>query len=198
MDDNRVEIFFRVFPQKLRFWSLHCVINALPSYLIAVVWLGLWPVARAHWAMLSAVCTFILGYSILTAWLPMLREGRNLFTRALKVGLTIRTMISILTFLAIPVGTPLIFAPDTWCGLAASQAVALALGTSPLPQRIGGSDGGGHVGFLEIYAITLVEGLILSFMLFILSFIAIIILQIRDRRNPALWPGASSAERIDR
>jgi prolipoprotein diacylglyceryltransferase len=48
------------------------------------------------------------------------------------------------------------------------------------------------VGFLEIYATTILEGLILSFLLFILSFIAIIILQMRDRRNPALWRGPSN------
>lgn len=186
MIEKQFEVFWRCFPGKLRFWTLHCIINALPSYLIAVVWLGLWPVAHAHGAMLAALCTFILGYSILTVWLPLLREGRNLFTRALKVGLTIRTVISVITILAIPVGTPLIFAPDTWCGLAASRVVSMVLGTRPLPERIGGS-GGGEVGFLEIYAITLLEGVILSFMLFIFSFIAIIILQMRDRRNSLLW-----------
>jgi hypothetical protein len=44
---------------------------------------------------------------------------------------------------------------------------------------------------MEIYLTTVLEGLILSFMLFILSFIAIIILQMRDRKNPALFPLAS-------
>lgn len=187
MNKEALEVFKKVFPGKLRFWALHCTINALPSYLIAVVWLGLWPVMRAHWAMLAAVVTFILGYAVLTSCVPVLREGRNLFTRALKVGLTIRMVISVLTILAVPLGAPLLFSPDAWCGMGASWFVSQVLGTQPLPQRIGGSSGSSEVGFLEIYATTLVEGLLLSFLLFILSFIAIIILQARDRRNPVLW-----------
>jgi len=183
--------FWKCFPGKLRFWALHCTINALPSYLIAVVWLGLWPVAHAHVAMLAAVVTFIFGYAVVTSCVPVLREGRNLFTRALKVGLAIRLYISVPTILAVPLGAPLLFSPDVWCGMGASWFVSQALGTQPLPQRIGGSSGTSEVGFLEIYATTLVEGLLLSFLLFILSFIAIIILQMRDRRNPALWRGPS-------
>lgn len=184
--------FWKCFPGKLRFWALHCTINALPSYLIAVVWLGLWPVMRAHVAILAAVVTFIIGYAVLTSCVPVLREGRNLFTRALKVGLTIRTVISVLTILSVPLATPLVFAPDTWCGLAASWAVSQAMGLPPLAQRIGHFAEGSYVGFLEIYATTLLEGLLLSFLLFILSFIAIIILQMRDRRNPMLWRGHSN------
>lgn len=192
MNKEVINAFSISFPSKLRFWALQCTINALPSYLIAVVWLGLWPVMCAHWAMLAAVVTFIFGYAVLTSWLPVLREGRNLFTRALKVGLVIRTVISVLTIMAVPPGTPLFLAPDTWCGMGASWFVSQALGTHPLPQRLGAASGGHQVGFLEIYATTLVEGLILSFMLFIFSFIAIIILQMRDRKNPALWRGPSN------
>ncbi len=190
MNSETYEALRRSFPGKLRFWALHCIINALPSYLIAVVWLKLWPVKHAHWAMLAAVCTFILGYAVLTSWVPVLREGRNLFTRALKVGLVIRTIISFLTVFSVPLGFPLLFAPDTWSGLAASLVVSKALGTQPLSQLMDGSVS--NVSFLEIYAVTIVEGLILSFLLFILSFIAIIILQMRDRRNPALWRGPSN------
>jgi hypothetical protein len=190
--NENFEAFRRNFPEKLRFWALHCIINALPSYLIAVVWLELWSVMHAHWAMLAAVVTFIFGYAVLTSWLPILREGRNLFTRALKVGLVIRTVISVLTLIAVPLGPLLLFTPDLWCGMAANWVVSEALGTSPLAQRTGGSGVSSQVGFLEIYATTILEGLILSFLLFILSFIAIIILQMRDRRNPALWRGPSN------
>lgn len=183
------DAFRRNFPGKLRFWALHCTINALPSYLIAVVLLGLWPVMHAHWAMLAAVCTFIIGYAVFTSWVPILREGRNLFTRALKVGLVIRTVISVITLIAVPMGPVLLFTPDLWCGLWANAFVSWVLGSEPLAQRVGGSASNSDVGFFEIYATTLVEGLILSFLLFILSFIAIIILQMRDRRNPLLWQG---------
>lgn len=138
--------------------------------------------------MLAAVVTFILGYAVLTSWVPVLRVGRNLYTRALKVGLVIRTIISILTILAVPLGTPLLFLPDTWCGFGASWVVSQVMGTELLPQRLGGLSSASRVSFLEIYATTLVEGLILSFLLFIFSFLSILILQIRDRRKiTASW-----------
>lgn len=188
--------FSKCFPGKLRFWAIHCTINALPSYLIAVVWLELWPVAHAHWAMLAAVCTFIIGYAVLTSWLPVLREGRNLFTRALKVGLVIRTVISCLTVCVVPLGILLLFTPDYWCGQFAVVIVDWCYDLAGLEATLGSRFNDGYVdgsslytGFMEIYLTTLVEGLILSFLLFILSFIAIIILQMRDRRNPALWQG---------
>lgn len=187
-----MDVLKKIFPGKLRFWALHCTINALPSYMIAVVWLGLWPVAHAHWAMLAAVLTFIIGYAVLTSYVPLLREGQTLFTRALKVGLTIRMVISVFTIIAVPVGVPLFVSPDLWCGMGASWFVSQVLGTQPLLQRIGEASGGFEVGFLEIYATTLLEGLLLSFLLFILSFIAIIILQMRDRRNPLLQRGLSN------
>jgi hypothetical protein len=190
------EAFKRTFPGKLRFWALHCTINALPSYLIAVVWLGLWPFARAHFAMLAAVVTFIIGYSVLTSSVPLLREGRNLFTRALKVGLVIRTVISVVTMLAVPLGPLLIFTPDLWCGQFAVAIVAWVYDLAGLEATLGSRIDSGSVnaasldtGFTEIYLATLFEGLILSFALFNFSFIAIIILQMRDRRNPLLWQG---------
>jgi hypothetical protein len=193
MDQTRMETtdFWQCFPGKLRFWALHCTINALPSYLIAVVWLELWPVAHAHWAMLAAVGTFILGYAVLTSWLPVLREGRNLFTRALKVGLIVRTFISCLTMLAVPLGPVLMFTPDLWCGQFAVAMVARCYDLvgleATLASRLDSVASSIDTGFMEIYLATVLEGLILSSLLFILSFIAIIILQIRERRNPALW-----------
>ena len=179
--------FGRVFPGKFKFWSLHCLINAMPSYLIAVIWLNLGAVLTAHLAMLSAVITFIFGYAILTSLIPVLGEGKNLFTRALKVGLTMRLVISILTMVLLPTGSLLLLSPDTWSGMAASWAVSQVFGTEHLGQRVGSSIGDAPVGFWEIYATTLLEGLILSFLLFVLSFIAIIILQAKDRKNPAVW-----------
>lgn len=196
MDKESFESFRRCFPRKLRFWAIHCTINAVPSYLIAVVWLGLWGSMVAQLAMLAAVVTFIFGYSVLTSWVGVLREGRNLFTRALKVGLVIRTVISVLTMLVVPMGPLLLFTPDLWCGQFAVGIVAWAYDLAGLEATLGNRIDDGYVdgaslktGFMEIYLATLLEGLILSLMLFIFSFIAIIILQMRDRRNPALWQG---------
>lgn len=194
MQTDQLAKFTKCFPGKLRFWALHCVINALPSYLIAVVWLGLWPVAHAHWAMSAAVCTFIIGYAVLTSWLPVLREGRNLFTRALKVGLVIRTVISCLTVFTVPLGVFVLFTPDYWCGQISVNIVARCYDLMGLEATLGRRVDAVamQTGFMEIYLTTVLEGLILSFMLFIFSFMAIIILQMRDRKNPALWHGPSN------
>lgn len=192
MKREQFESFKSSFPEKLRFWTMHCIINALPSYLIAVVWLELWPFAQAHWAMLAAVLTFILGYAVFTSWVSVLRAGPNLFTRALNVGLLIRTIISVITIISIPLASPLLFTPDAWSGFAASWVVSQVSGKPPLIQRISGVSDELQVSFLEIYAITVIEGLILSFLLFILSFVAIIILQNRERKKSELWRGSSN------
>ncbi len=196
MDKESFGAFRSSFPGKLRFWAIHCAINALPSYLIAVVWLELWPIKHAHWAMLAAVGTFIIGYAVLTSWLPVLREGRNLFTRALKVGLVIRTVISCLTVFAVPLGIFVLFTPDYWCGQIAVNIIAwwydLMGLEATLGSRLDSVASSIETGFMEIYLVTVLEGLILSFLLFILSFIASIILQMRDRRNPALWRSTSN------
>ncbi len=174
-----------VFFGKLRFWAIHCLINALPSYLIAVVWMELWGSSNAQFAMLAAVLTFIFGYSVLTSALPIFREDGSLFSRALHVGLIVRMVISVITVIAVPLGPLLMFTPDLWCGQFANNVVAWVLRVDGLMARTEGLRGEvlGKVGFFEIYLTTVLEGLILSFMLFIFSFIAIIFLQRKSVKN---------------
>lgn len=182
--------FAKVFPGKLGFWFWHCLINALPSYLIAVVWLELWKFPVAHIAMGCAVLTFMLGYSVVTSLPGPLAKKGSLFSRALKVALVIRIVISVITAAIVPTGVYLLFTPDLWCGQFAASLVSEIYGflgyEATLLQRV--NDGSPSVilstpGFMEIYLTTVLEGLILSFMLFIFSFIAIIILQMRDRKR---------------
>lgn len=158
--------------------------------------MGLWPVAHAHWAMLAAVRTFVFGYSVLTSWVPVLREGRNLFTRALKVGLVIRTVISCLTDFVVPLGIFVLFTPDYWCEQIPVNIVAqchdLMNLDATLGSRANSVTSSIDTGFMEIYLTTVLEGLFFSFLLLILSFIAIINLQMRDRKNPALWRGSAN------
>ncbi len=178
------------FPSKLKFWSVHCLINALPSYLIAVVWLQLWDQPVAQLAMGFAVLTFVLGYSIATSLPGPLSNRDSLAGRAMRVGLTVRTVISVVTVLAVPTGTLMFFTPDLWCGVFASNAVGFLFESAGLESTLprgfndGRSSGSSQVvGFLEVYLTTVIEGLILSFMLFLFSFIAILILQMRDRKK---------------
>ncbi len=185
-----------LFWRKLKFWSLHCVMNAVPSYLIAVVWLGLWRSLSAQLAMLAAVVTFVLSYSAVTASMKIFRNRENLFSRALRAGLVVRMIVSLLTLIAVPLGPFLMFTPDLWCGFLASLVVTKVLGLPPLMERTYTGEGAAPnieitlPGFLEVYATTILEGLILSFMLFILSFLMILILQMRDRKSRYMLSGS--------
>lgn len=178
------------FPKKLRFWFWHCLVNALPSYLMAVVWLALWTHPVAHIAMGCAVLTFVIGYSVLTSLPGPLAVKDSLFSRAMRVGLRVRMVISILTVCVVPTGIFVLFTPDYWCGQIAVNLVSklyglLGLEATLLP-RINGDGRTRSLtspDFVEIYLSTLLEGLILSSMLFIFSVIAIIILQVRDRKK---------------
>lgn len=165
------------------------MINALPSYLIAVVWLGFWESRTAHLAMLAAAATFVLGYSTVTASMGIFRDGESLFSRALRAGLVIRIIISLVTLIAVPLGPFLMLTPDLWCGFLASIVVTKVLGLPPLMERTyTGASAAPNIdvqlpGFLEVYSTTILEGLVLSFLLFILSFLMILILQMRDRKR---------------
>ena len=190
MEPTKYIGFAKVFPEKLKFWFWHCLINALPSYLIAVVWLELWKYPVAHVAIGCAVLTFMLGYSVVTSLPGPLTRKETLYARALKAALVIRIVISAITVMIVPTGVFLLLTPDLWCGRFAATLVSKIYGflgfeATLLPRANGGgpSELFSTPGFMEIYLTTVLEGLILSFMLFIFSFIAIIILQMRDRKR---------------
>ncbi len=184
--------FIDVFKGKLKFWALHCAISAFPSYLIVMVWLKQAANPTAHLAMLVAIATFVIGYSVLTSLPggPLTRKD-SLLSRALRVGLILRMICSIWTFLFIFLGPLVIFTPDLWCGNIATGFVDRIYGflghETDLRNMIDGNNTKDEVliqpGFMEIYLITLFEGLILSLMLFIFSVMAVVILQMRDRKK---------------
>ncbi|WP_411828065.1 hypothetical protein [Luteolibacter sp. AS25] len=181
--------FSQVFPQKLKFWIWHCAVNACPSFLIASVWLGLWNWV-AQFAMIAAILTFVLCYSVATSLPGPLTNSGSLFSRALKLGLKLRMIISILTVCAVPLGVVLMYTPDYWCGWAAVivvERVFDAMGlTAVLMQGVDEGSGGEilvQAGFWEVYLTTLLEGLILSLMLFIFSLFSIVFLQMRERKR---------------
>ena len=172
------------FRRQLRHWTFHCLLNALPSFIIAAAWLKLRsPVAVA--AMLAAIGTFILLYATLTSLDGPLSAPSHVFSRALKLGAKIRAWISGLSLLLVPTEKLMMFTPDFWCGflsfgLLARAADLLHSGTNSFNFfRVNAAD----KDFFPIYATTLLEGFILSFILLMISFFAVIFLQSRDRRK---------------
>ena len=83
-------------------------------------------------------------------------------------------------FLAAMAAGGLFFTPDFWCGWAASLLVNAAgqlwLGTGELIRLEGSSPA-------AVYVTTILEGFILSLMLLMISFFALLIGQIRQRRK---------------
>ena len=130
-----------------------------------------------------AVGAFILLYAIVTSLSGAFGDKTHLLSRALRLGVRIRACISMGSLAtAFP---PLIFiSPDFWCGVLALRIVdrvARVLGnrTFLLGDHLGI---GGH-DFLPVFATTLLEGFILSFLLLMISFFAVALLQARERRN---------------
>lgn len=84
-----------------------------------------------------------------------------------------------------------IFTPDFWCGNIATAFVDRIydfLGHETYLRKMFDGDitkEGVLIQprFMEIYLITIFEGLILSLMLFVFSVMAIVIIQMRDRKN---------------
>jgi hypothetical protein len=173
-----------VFPRQLRYWSLHCLLNAAPSLGIALGWLGLWQHPAAVAAMFTAIATFILLYAFLTSLRGPFSDPTHLLSRALRLGAKVRAWISGISVLILPTGVFMVFTPDYWCGVASIRivnGVARLLGASG-PVFKPDTDGS-SASFLPIYATTLVEGFILSFLLLMFAFFALILLQMRDRKK---------------
>ena len=173
--------FLTVFPRQLRYWAIHCALNSSPSFCIALIFLDLWESPLAIAAMLCAIATFILLYATFTSLIVPLADENHVLARSLRLGTTIRAWISGLSLLI--VFTPaMAITPDFWCGFLAAML------TNFFFRSAGGvgnffEPNGVNVGFSPVFVTTLLEGFILSFILFMISFFVVIFLQARDRRR---------------
>jgi hypothetical protein len=171
-----------IFARQFRHWLLHCLVNALPSLAIALGWMQLIRFPAAVLAMFAAIGTFVLIYSLATTLLAPLHDPGHLLSRALHLGTRIRAWISAISLLVVPTGVFTMFTPDYWCGLGAIWSVN---GTVSILTRSNDSffDWESGPGFLATYLVTLVEGGLLSFLLLMISFFALVVLQTRERRK---------------
>lgn len=175
------------FLRQLRRWAGHCSLNAAPSFGIAVVWMELRSFDGIA-AMVCAILTFIVGYSFLTTVMRPLSESAHPLGRALRIGLIVRGVISVVSCACIVIPYLLFFTPDMWCGMLATEIVQWIYGNIlQLPFQLERSPI--NVGFFAIYLITLLEGLLLSGILFIISFLSLVIITslLRRRTMPPDW-----------
>lgn len=170
-----------VFLRQLRYWTFHCSFNALPSFCIALFFLQLWKSPPAIAAMVCAIGTFILLYATLTSLNGPLANEDHILSRSLRLGAKIRAWISGVSLVMIPIGA-FMLTPDFWCGFLSVTVTDSLLKWAGGPVSPLGSNGQ-NAGFFPIYLTTLLEGFILSFLLLMISFFAVMFLQARDRRN---------------
>lgn len=166
-----------VFSRQLRFWTLHGTLQALPSFCIAAGFLHLWRSPAALAAMVAGIAVFVLILTTVTSLMPSLSDLRQPQARALRLGAKIRSWIAALSLLLV-VPVPML-TPDFWCGM-----VAVATGESFL-QTMGSSVEifGGRGGFYPVLLVTLLEGVVLAFLLLLISFAVLVVQQFRARRN---------------
>ncbi len=182
-----------VFLRQLRYWTLHCSLNALPSLGIALAYLGLWKNLEGVAAMLAAILTFILLYAALTSLPGPLSNPGHVVSKSLRLGTKIRSWISGLSFLSLPLGPAMVFMPDFWCGFLSLSILTQASRILGLEIELpSGNSSNGSVGFLAVYATTMLEGFIISFLLLMISFFALLFIHRKARRRAVLgYPALS-------
>lgn len=177
--------FLTVFPRQLRNWAIHCALNSSPSFCIALVALNLWKSPLAIAAMLCAIATFILLYATLTSLSEPLVNENQVLSRSLKLGAKIRAWISGISVLLLLTVKGVLITPDLWCGILAINIlnrIASFFGAAN-PYLFRPRPVNDMAGFSRIFATTMTEGLILSFLLLMISFFVVIFLQARDRKR---------------
>ncbi|MBT8045157.1 MAG: hypothetical protein KJO79_09425, partial [Verrucomicrobiae bacterium] len=184
------------FPRQLGFWSLHCGLTALPSFIIAIsAFKGL----PAIIAMICGIATFVFAYAFITSTPLYGKVHDRLIGRSIKLGTRIRMIISVASLpLLIPIigvdidsvaepPTSVFFTPDFWFGYVAIIIAFLAINAVTQGSLTTGGTGGGpdQLGeeFLLPYTATIIEGLLISLSLVFIAFIVLIVLNFRRNRQ---------------
>lgn len=175
--------FLSRFPKQLGHWIIHGFCNALPSFIIAVAFLKLHDRTSIS-AMLAAVGLFVVAFATVTSWPGVLSEPGHLLPRSIRLGARVRSWIAGLSLLLLPFGNNAFsMMPDFWCGFAAAliqDSVARRMG---MPNGFLDRRSDDSMTFLPVFTVTLLEGLIISILLLMISFFCLIILQARERRS---------------
>lgn len=174
--------FLTRFPRQLGHWTMHGLFNALPSFIIVLFFLKVKRPETAIPAMLLAIAFWIIVFSLITSLGGPLAEKDHVLSRALRLGTRIRTVIACLSLVLFAGGdtAAVLFVPDTWCGMAAMSGYNF-FGTLAGERDASLQIQQGH--FFPVFATTLLEGFIISFLIVMISFFCVIILQSRARRQ---------------
>ena len=165
------------FLKNLRFWTGHCLLNALPSFLIAGLYLDYFQSLSDTLAMLMGITVFIFAYATVFTFVPRFHDQKNSFGRAVRLALKIRIVLFAFGILGAVIPTLFLFHPDYYAGLAAFEvqkifyAAFFDLAITPEKMTL----------FFDIFIWTLLEGAILTaFLMALSSFVFCLI----HRANP--------------
>jgi hypothetical protein len=154
----------------LRYWTVHVCISAAPSFAFGY---GLAPGPERLWGMTLGVVFFIILYTLAAQWTYPDAVSSALWRRAMRLATWIRTIWAALTCLVSIMGQnslSLLFFPDFIAGIAAHGLV----------EYIWISD----MGFiLPTFLVTVIEGFILSGILFAIAFVCLGILKLATAKS---------------
>ena len=174
----------------LRFWAIHCSVSFLPGLLIAGKFLDFAERPVAVLAMFAALATLIPVIAALTFRIRALRFEKTLVSRGLRLGLSLRALMVSLSVILILAGDggwamrAMMLLPDVWAGLGAGLSVAWILESNGLDLlSIINPNADSEIMFRTVYLLSILDGLILSFLVFILAFVSTLFLQIRERKR---------------
>ena len=154
----------RTYHTQLRYWSIHCCINALPSFLIAFIYLGLWKQPHSILAMILGVLIFIILYTGITTEIRSFSNPDSLIYKASKVAIIFRAITAFIALILVP--TPFFFMTiDYFAGFFAG--VILGFDTH-------------NYSFFETLIWTLFEGLLLSIFLFTIALVILGLMKLRE------------------
>lgn len=170
----------------LRYWTFHVCVSAAPSFAFGF---AMEPNLQRFLGMALGVMFFIVLYTWAARW-TCPREGATpLWKRAIRLGTWIKTTSALLIWVGLPLefalgNTPVlfVFAPDFFAGMAAHVTAAKLTGV-----EFGSAAGlgrGGDVGFT--FLVTVIDGFLLSGLLFLIAFICLGVLKLVARRGAPL------------
>ena len=168
------------FFHQLGFWTIHGTLLALPSFLIAGVWLDLFNSPAGIAAMLAGALPFLFGFTALTTFAKPFRDPQHLLPRALRLALFLR-IGCVLLFASLSLKAPIFLSaiPDLWAGVGAAITIGWIneqFGYGTLLDFV-------SIPPLLVFFCTVLEGILLSFFISLLTFFCLLFLNRKDAKK---------------
>ncbi|KAF0181101.1 MAG: hypothetical protein FD161_407 [Limisphaerales bacterium] len=178
----------------LRYWTFHVCVSAAPSFLFAY---GLSRKPERLWGMVLGVAFFIALYTLFSHWTYPSEKSSALWRRAMRLATWIRTVWAILALPGLMLGNKalkVMFSVDLIAGMIATS-LTYFIGKFPpvgwVRIMIAGPDAnqrrhhvlvGDMDSLLPTFLTTVIEGFILSGLLFCIAFVCLWAFAFRARR----------------